>query len=66
MSGVGSTGADGHGRVGVPSVHDFHVDNVGGFRFPLLLDSRQIVFDPVVVKLAHDFVVGVLSGVQFG
>ena len=52
-----------HGRVRIPSVHDLDIHDLGRFPFPL--DSRQIVFDLVVVNLPNDLVVA-RCGVQFG
>lgn len=47
-SGVLGTGAGVHGRVGVLSGDDLHVHDLGGFSFPVPLDSQRIVFDLVV------------------
>ena len=44
-----------------PSVHDLDIHDLGRFPFPL--DSRQIVFDLVVVNLPS-YLVG--CGIEFG
>ena len=52
------TGAGVHGRGGVLSGDDLHVHDLGGFSFPVPLDSQRIVFELVVVNLTNDFGVG--------
>ena len=67
MEGRGIVAHDLVGVVSGAEIFDLHVDNpgIGGFRFPFPLDSRQIVFDLVVVKLSDDVSVGINCGVQF-